>query len=49
VSLARFEPGYTPYRDRFEMAGALTFKSTSEGLTLPYQDVYLLVTFRLAV
>lgn len=42
-SLARFDPGYTPYHYRIELAGAITFKSTSEGLRAPYQDIYVLI------
>ncbi|MEY4576051.1 MAG: hypothetical protein RL701_754 [Pseudomonadota bacterium] len=41
ASFARFEPGYYPYRVRIEAAGAIMFKPTPTGLTIPYQDIYL--------
>lgn len=43
-SIARFEPGYAPYRFRIEMAGAITFRPSEDGLQLPYQDLYALLT-----
>jgi hypothetical protein len=44
ASIARFEPGYEPYRFRLELAGAITFKPSDSGLTMPYRDIYLLLT-----
>jgi outer membrane protein assembly factor BamA len=44
ASLARYEPGYDPYRFRLEVAGAITFKPAKDGLTIPFQDIYLNLT-----
>ena len=44
VSFARFDPGYVPYRYRLELAGAITFKPSEQGLKVPYQDIYALLT-----
>jgi len=43
-SLARYEPGYIPYRYRLEAAAAITFRGDDAGITVPYRDVYLLLT-----
>ena len=44
VSVARYEPGYHPYRYRLEVAGAITFKPVADGLTVPFQDIYMDLT-----
>jgi outer membrane protein assembly factor BamA len=43
-SLTWLEPGYQPYRRRLEAGGIATFKHSSEGWDVPYQDYYLLLT-----
>jgi hypothetical protein len=41
-SLARLEPGFTPFRWRAESAAFLTFRPTGASLEVPYQDYFVM-------